>query len=390
MTITCGLPPIGQAIDTYPGDRVHAVDGVSGAEAALVADPAETVVVLGSLVDLHEALAFAERLRTARPAVGVILLRETLDVEILTKAIRAGIREVVPASDSSAIARAVAKSREISAQILVPPALVNGPRRSQIITVFSAKGGTGKTTISTNLAVALAAGGDHRVCLVDLDLAFGDVAISLRLNPVRTVVDSLALGEELDGAKVASLVTPYLPGLDCLLAPVAPGDADKIPVGLVEDILAILGGLYDYVVIDTPAQFSEHVLVALDASHHHVLITTPEVPALKNLRLTLDMLDLLSYERNSRFIIFNRSDAYGGLTVADVERVIKTPINAHVPSSRDVPASINRGVPLMVEQPDHAVCLAVRAFAQEQIVGEPLVSSPRRAIRGLKFRRRSS
>jgi pilus assembly protein CpaE len=206
------------------------------------------------------------------------------------------------------------------------------------------------------------------------------------------VVDALSLGEHLDGAKVATLVTNYIPGLDCILAPVEPGEAERIPAALIAEIIAALGGMYDHVVIDTPAQFSEHVLVALDASHHHVLITTPEVPALKNLRLTLDMLDLLSYGRNSRYILFNRSDAEVGLSAADVERVVKSPISAHVPSSREVPASINRGTPLTAEQPEHAVSQAIRAFAQHQIIGQPAAeaAAPRRSAFSLKLRRRSS
>jgi len=367
MTIVCGqVPPAVIGAGGGLGDLVHPVDGIPAAGNALLADPAETVVVLGIEVILEEALAFAEQLRIERPQVGVILLRESLDIAVLTQAIRAGIREVVPVSEAHLLLEAVERIRQLSARVPLLPAAASGAPRGQVVTVFSAKGGTGKTTISTNLAVALAEGGTYRVCLVDLDLAFGDVAISLQLNPRRTVVDALSLGEELDSAKVASLVTNYSPGLDCILAPVEPGDAEKIPASLVAEILALLGGMYDYVVIDTPAQFSEHVLVALDASHHHVLITTPEVPALKNLRLTLDMLDLLSYSRNSRLIV----------------------ITAHVPSSREVPASINRGTPLTAEQPEHAVSRAIRLFAQEHVIGEPVAEVARRSGRGLRLRRR--
>jgi pilus assembly protein CpaE len=389
MTIVCGqVPPAVIGAGGGLGDLVYPVDGIPAAGNALLADPAETVVVLGIEVILEEALAFAEQLRIERPQVGVILLRESLDIAVLTQAIRAGIREVVPVSEAHLLLEAVERIRQLSARVPLLPAAASGAPRGQVVTVFSAKGGTGKTTISTNLAVALAEGGAYRVCLVDLDLAFGDVAISLQLNPRRTVVDALSLGEELDSAKVASLVTNYSPGLDCILAPVEPGDAEKIPASLVAEILALLGGMYDYVVIDTPAQFSEHVLVALDASHHHVLITTPEVPALKNLRLTLDMLDLLSYSRNSRLIVFNRSDADVGLSAADVERVVKSPITAHVPSSREVPASINRGTPLTAEQPEHAVSRAIRLFAQEHVIGEPVAEVARRSGRGLRLRRR--
>jgi Flp pilus assembly CpaE family ATPase len=394
VTILCDpVPQVAASVATYLHELVQPVDGIPAAGDALIADPAETVVVLGTGVALDDALAFAEQLRVERPLVGVILLRTTLEVEVLTKAIRAGIREVVLAADGPAINEAVQRSRKLSELAPVPPASPGAAPKGQVTTVFSAKGGTGKTTIATNLAVALAEGGEHRVCLLDLDLAFGDVAISLQLDPRRTVVDALSLGEHLDSAKVATLVTNYSPGLDCVLAPVEPGDAERIPATLVAEIIAVLSGMYDFVVIDTPAQFSEHVLVALDASHHHVLITTPEVPALKNLRLTLDMLDLLSYGRNSRFILFNRSDADVGLSAADVERVVKGPISAHVPSSREVPASINRGTPLTAEQPDHPVSQAVRAFAQHQIVGQPIAAAaaaPRRSAFSLKGRRRSS
>jgi pilus assembly protein CpaE len=229
------------------------------------------------------------------------------------------------------------------------------------------------------------------VCLVDLSLAFGDVGITLQQHPNRTVVDALSFGEELDSIKVASIVTHYTPGLDCILAPIAPGDADRVPPALIAQILTILTEMYDYIVIDTPPQFSEHVLVAFDAAHHHILITTPEVPALKNLRLTLDMLDLLSYETATRHILLNRADADVGKGAVDVERVAKGPIAVHVPSSREVPASINRGKPLTAEQPEHPVSRAIFAFAELHIVGKTAaVASHRQASFSLRRRRRSS
>ena len=181
-------------------------------------------------------------------------------------------------------------------------------------------------------------------------------------------------------------MTNFRPGLDCILAPVEPGDAEKIPATLVSQVLDRLRHRYDYVVIDTPSQFSEHVLAALDSSHHHVLLTTPEVPALKNLRLTLDMLDLLSYSREARSIVFNRSDAHGGLSAADVEAAIKSPIAVHVPSSRDVPVSINHGVPIAVAKPDHPVSQAIRRFADSSIVGETATARRRFGRKTKKMR----
>src|SRR5207249_53545 len=164
-------------------------------------------------------------------------------------------------------------------------------------------------------------------CLVDIDLAFGDVAISLQLDPERTVVDAVAMGERMDPTGVVSLLTGWRPGLDCVLAPVVPGDAEKVPAAVVGELLGVLRGMFD------------HVLAALDVSDQHVLLTTPDLPSLKNLRLTLDMLDMLSYPQQDRTIVVNRADSRVGLTVADIERVVRTTVAERVPSSRDVPAS---------------------------------------------------
>ena len=172
---------------------------------------------------------------------------------------------------------------------------------------------------------------------------------------------------------LAAFTTPFMPGLDCILAPVGPGQAERVPAELVGKLLALLPRVYDFVVVDTPAQFSDHVLAALDNSDHHVLLTTPEVPTLKSMRITLDTLDLLAYRRKSRSIVFNRCDSRVGLTADDVEKTLKSPIACRVPSSWDVPASINKGVPLIAAQPKHPVSLAVRRFAENRLaLSQPL------------------
>jgi len=264
-----------------------------------------------------------------------------------------------------------------------------GPvRDGQIVTVFAAKGGCGKTTLAINLGVALARDTGHRVCIVDLDLAFGDVAISVQLDPARTTVDALPMAGHLDTAGAASLLTRYAPELEMLLAPVTPGDAEKVPPTLVGELLTVLRGMFDFVVVDTPAQFSEHVLTAMDASGHHVLLTTPDVPALKNLRVTLDMLDLLSYPRNIRSVIVNRADSKVGLSLEDVERVVRCPIAAHVPSSRAVPISINKGTPITVANPTHPVSQAITDFARKRLAASATPAAREPVSRGLGRRRR--
>jgi Flp pilus assembly CpaE family ATPase len=363
----------GELIAAIDGE-VRKADTVGAAAKLLDSDPNEMLVVIGPRAMTGEALAFSAALRLARPAVGVILARSQVDVTLLTQALQSGVREVVPAGDHAALAAACRRSYEGSRRMLALP-----PREEsalgQIVTVFAAKGGCGKTTLAINTGVALARQTGARVCVMDLDLAFGDVAISLQLAPLRTIADGLAMAGHLDIAGAASLLTSYQPGLDMLLAPVTPGDGEKIPPRLVGELLAVLRSMYDYIVVDTPAQFTEHVLTAIDVSSQLVLLTTPDVPALKNLRVALDMLDLLSYPRQIRSVVVNRSDSKVGLSLEHVERVVRTPISAYIPSSRAVPISINKGVPITIDIPGHPVSQAVGKLVQQRLLGEPVAHS---------------
>ncbi|GAA5102542.1 AAA family ATPase [Haloechinothrix salitolerans] len=349
------------------GGRVRAADTLADVEQLLTADSSETLVVIGPDIETEAALAFAAGQRLRRPALGVVLLREHVDVDLLTRALRSGVREVVTAGEFAELAQACERSRALSRSAPVPHAEAEAGK-GQVVTVFSAKGGCGKTTLAVNLALALADGGARSVCLVDLDLAFGDVAINLQLDPNRTLTNALSMVGRMDETGATSLLTPYRDGLSVLMAPVTPGEAEKIPAALVTELLDALRKTVDYVVVDTPSQFSEHVLNAMDASQHHVLLTTPDVPALKNLRLTLDMLDLLSYPREMRSVVLNRSDAKVGLSTEDVARVVRAPIAAYIPSSRDVPISINKGTPIWTSTPQHAVSQAITRFARESLV----------------------
>jgi pilus assembly protein CpaE len=156
-----------------------------------------------------------------------------------------------------------------------------------------------------------------------------------------------------------------------LLAPVAPGDADKIPPSLVGELLAVLRRMFDYVVIDSPAHLNEHTLTALDASAHHVLVTTPDVPAMKNVRVVLDVLGMLSYPPEIRSLVLNRADPKLHLNNEDVEQVVGTEISAQIPASRAVPISVNKGVPITLDSPGHPVSQAISRFAEARILPPP-------------------
>jgi len=153
----------------------------------------------------------------------------------------------------------------------------------------------------------------------------------------------------------------------------------------VGELLAVLRTMFDYVVVDTPPHLSEHVLTALDASAHHVLLTTPDVPALKNLRVVLDVLDMLSYPAEIRSVILNRAESKLRLSKEDVERVIRTPVAAQIPASRAVPISVNKGTPITLTSPGHAVSKAITNFARQRLLPAPVP----RGRRGLSRQRRA-
>ena len=350
------------------------VTSVDLARRYLTDHPEIDVAVIGAGVELEPALVLADTMRVSRPELGVILVRRRVDTIVLTEALRAGMREVVAERDLAALGDAVRRGREIAramrSQAGVGSSTEDYIQLGRVVTVFSAKGGCGKTTIATNLAAAIADGGRRSVCLLDLDLAFGDVAIALQLFPAHTLADAVPIADTLDHTAIESLLTPHSPGLTTLVAPVEPGAAD-IPTPVVAAVLRILREMFEYVVVDTPPAFTDHVLAAFDESDVLALLATLDIPALKNLKLTLETLDLLNYPRDKWRIVLNRSDSKVGLAMNEVEKTLGVPIAAEIPSSRDVPASINRGVPIVLESPNHDVSAAVKRFAERHITTVP-------------------
>jgi pilus assembly protein CpaE len=343
-------------------------------------NPGIEQVVIGADVPLEPAFELAEAARLDRPELGVILMRHRVDVATLSQALRAGVREVVTSDDTTALAEALRRSRELTARLLGHQGIGTG-RDGHIVTVFSAKGGVGKTTLATNVATHLAHSG-QKTLLVDLDLAFGDVAICLQLVPTQSVFDAVAMSGHLDEQGLASLVTVHEgSGLDVVCAPNDPGDADRIPVNTVMELLRLARQHYDYVIVDTPPSFTEHVLGACDISSALILIATLDIPAVKNLRVAIDTLDMLGSPRDARIIVLNRADAKVGLRAEDVVTAIKAPIAVNIPNSLTVPASINRGVPVVLDDPRSPASTAIRELADVHIrqrFGETLENASQR------------
>jgi pilus assembly protein CpaE len=362
-------------------DRVARTPGPDGAMAALAAAGGGVLAtVIGPGVPDQDAIALAGRLQEAAPDVSVLLVRAAEGGELLRTALRAGVKDVLPADAAedavrASAARAVQIARALRGRLAgaaPAPAGEQAAPRGKVVTVFSSKGGCGKTFLATNLALALAQRGGE-VALVDLDLAFGDVAIMLRLSPAHTLRDA-ALTAGLDATALKSFLTRHKAGLWTLAAPLEPTAADAVTPAAVATVLRLLRADFDHVVVDTPAAFTDHVLAAVDQSDAIAAVAGLDVPSVKNLKLTLQTLELLKFPRSRVRLLLNRADAKVDLRLADVEKALGTSIDAQIPSSRSVPLSINRGDPLVLAEPRSKVSEAIRGIAAD--LAAPLPPRP--------------
>ena len=348
-------------------DDVVAVENSAKLDIYLEGHPDEDLIVVGPDVSMAVAAEVAETYRLRRPFLGVVLLRRRIEVSTMTEALRAGVREVVMADDVEALVGACKRSMAVSEQLRNVDSGDATGGRGKIILVFSSKGGCGKTTVSTNLAAALAGQGDgSSVCLVDFDLETGDVAIALQMDPTRTISDALGMQGGLDERAMSSLVVPYKANMDCLLAPTKPSDAEFVSAALAGEILRVLSEMYDYVVIDSPPAFTDVVLKSFDMADSYILLTTLDMPALKNLKVTLDTLDNLGFPRTKWQVVLNRGGSRVGLSAGDIERTVGVPISVEIPSSVEVPLRLNEGVTVFETNPRHIVGKAFQELADKQ------------------------
>jgi pilus assembly protein CpaE len=351
-----------ETILTVAGTSSKVVGNLDDLKRELSQSPDEHAIVIGPTIDLESAAALADNLRVTRPAVSVILMRRRVDTSVLAEALRSGMREVVEERDLTGLREAIKRALQVYQAVTGPKAGGSDSPSGRLITVFSPKGGVGKTTIAANLAVALT-NKDHHVCLVDLDLGFGDIAITLQLFPARTIADAVGLEEGLDFTVLEPLLTPHRRGFTTLVAPVQPDAKDSIPPSLINKILAILKANFDYVVVDTSPAFDEHVLQAFDETDELLLVTTLDVPTLKNVKIASETLDLLNFPKSRRHLVLNRADEKVGLSTDKVEVTLDMKIAQTIPTSSEVANATNAGEPITASLPKHPVSQAINRLA---------------------------
>lgn len=362
------------------------------------------VLILGPNLELEEAFGVARMVEGSVSDVSVILVTHALTADVFQGAIRSGVRDVLPAAFTGAqMLEAIERSEQRATQIrgamgaahAAAPSIKRPDHR--VVTVFSSKGGCGKSFLSSNLAVALARKTGKEVAIVDLDLQFGDQAIMMQLFPARTILDAAQNLDRLDSEAIRGYMTPHRSGVYLLAAPLEPGMSETIEADAVGKVIRLLEESFDFVVIDSPPSFSDHVLAALDESDECILITSMDVPSIKNMKLSLQTLSLLGFGRDRIRLVLNRADSKVGLTVQVVEKTLGTTVDVSIPSSRDVSVSINRGSPLVLDNPRSPVVPSIDKLLEIVSsavgdVGESPAPAPDKGGKGLRlpFRRGKS
>ncbi|MEP7740077.1 P-loop NTPase [Nocardioides sp. 31GB23] len=355
-------------------------------------DPSEHTVVLGPSVAAQSAVDVAEQNRIRRPALGVVVVRASVDNDVLAWAMRSGVREVVPTDDLADLGHAVRRTQSLARAMAGPRGRpVGDDVPGALLTIFSTKGGVGKSLVATNLAAALADLG-HRVCIVDLDIEGGDVAIMMSLTPAHTLADLARIKGDLDESAVESLLTPHSDRLSVLASPVHLGAT--VSAESVGTVLEILKRMFDVVVVDTAGSFDDHALHALDKSDLLVLVGTLDIPSLKNLKLAVGTLDLLNVPRDLWRLCVNRADPKVGLTLDEVATTLGLAATATLPASRQVLTAVNRGEQIVRVDPGHEVSRKLAAFAATLARGAGLADkvaagagARRSGLRGLRTRK---
>jgi pilus assembly protein CpaE len=308
------------------------------------------VLVIGPGAAPDAVLALAARLDVQCPGMSTVLVADP-SPELWQAAMRAGIRDVVHTDSPPEALRAAIEHAASAAsgrrRMLRPPtetARYNG----RIITVASPKGGVGKTTVSTNLAIGLTEAAPQSTVLVDLDVQFGDVASALGLTPEYTLPDAVHGPAAQDSMVLKTFLTQHPSGLFAVCGSDSPAQGDGVSAEDVSRLLAALARQFRYVVVDTAPGLSAQTLAALDRATDVVMLSSMDVPGVRGLRKEIDVLRELCMIPAGRHVVMNFADPKGGLAVRDVETTIGTGVDVVLPRSAAVPATTNQGVPLLL------------------------------------------
>jgi pilus assembly protein CpaE len=360
-------------------DTSHSLEVVGdagfGPVASTWAQRLQPDVILVSVDEpLTRSLSTIQALARGAPRWTVVGLVNQFDREVFRRTVLAGARDVLPRTTSAADLRdALVEARRADTARATPASVEAAPITGSIVTVFGVKGGVGKTTIATNLAVALARETSASVALVDLDLPFGDIALMLDLHPEQDILDAVSDGIAEDPERLQKLLVPSPHGVHVLAGPMVPDDAGVVDSSRIAALLSTLATVYQFVIVDTPVGITELTAAALDASELALLVTTPEVPALRRTHACLRLLQGLEFPTGKLHVVLNRLRSRTRISEAEAMEALAQPVAWRVTNDYAAMRAAAYGEPVVLAQPKSRLSRDIQAIART-LSGAPVVS----------------
>ncbi|MBI1881748.1 MAG: response regulator [Chloroflexi bacterium] len=357
-----------------------ATNGEEGIQMAVELQP--DIVLMDINMPGVDGITASERISQQVPFCQIIMMSVQGEADYLRRSMLAGAREfLIKPFSSDELVGSIRRVYQLGAtRRQAMPAMTQIPtgastaaslasqEKGKIVTVFSAKGGVGCSTIAVNVAIALQQNAASKVALVDTSLQFGDVGVLLNLYASRTVADLVSHADEMDNELLNDIFIAHSSGIKALLAPPRPEVADTVTPTLVVDILERLRTMFDIIIVDTSSVLDDLVLSVLDISDKIIVVTTPEIPAIKNAKLLFEVTEALEYERERTMFVLNKVDKRINIRAEDIESNIKYKIEAQLPlDERSVTTAVNQGVPYVLGDKNSLLTQATVALSNHLV-----------------------
>jgi len=371
-----GLPDLRDALSNHPeveliGSAPQVIEGA----ATLTGGHLQVVLhaTRSATLPVNEIAAIREHSRAP-----IILLASNGTPALLEEALEHDVADVLLLPQmTDNVVFAIRKAGHTGKRLTGPQT-----RHGRLVTVFSPKGGTGKTVTATNLGASLAKHWGKRALLLDLDLQFGDAAIMLGIEPEKTIYDLVTAPGELDSEKLAGYTTRHASGLDVLPAPLRPEDAELVTEAKLARLLEVARESYDVIVVDTSPFFHGPMLATLDQTDDLLLLCGLDVPTIKNVRLSLQTLQLLSFPPERVRVVLNRANSNVGMKKGEVEAALESKVRFEVPSDRVVPLAVNRSNPAVLSDPKSDFGRAIQEMAKALLPAKTASENGKRRFLG--------
>ena len=351
------------------GNKVYSARNVTDAQRRLVEEGIDVAIVGPAFA--HEAgVAEMALMFDVRPSLPVVLVTDALNTDVLKAALRSGFKDVI---EAPLTLRKVEEAFGLLDQLARrEDSIVQRKNRiGKVVTIMSPKGGAGKTMTTVNVALSLAQWADPaRVVIIDADLQFGDVCISLQVDPKHTIVDAARDVDKLDEPLLESLLARHTSGMRVLSAPLEPSLADEVSTQVVVKTIGMLKRMFDYIVIDTAPFLDEPVLSILERSDVVLLVVDMDLPSVKNAKLALDTLRLIKFPFEKIKLVLNRVNSKARLDIDELERSLGLDVQAAISSDKLVPRAVNEGDPVVSLYPRSRVARDLRSVARLVVDGE--------------------